>query len=101
MAPTEILAEQHYRKFSEWLAPLGVRGRLAARRAVGRSERKRRWRRVAPARRRSRSARTRCFRKGVEFARLGLAVVDEQHRFGVQQRLALRRKGAATRSRTS
>ena len=39
--------------------------------------------------------------EGVEFSRLGLAVVDEQHRFGVEQRLALRKKATAWRSRTS
>ena len=93
MAPTEILAEQHWRKFGEWLAPLGVRlgylrgglrakdkkAMLAGRVLVG----------------------THALIQGdVEFARLGLAVVDEQHRFGVEQRLALRKKGDATASGT-
>ena len=92
MAPTEILAEQNMRKFVEWLAPLGVRivwlhGGLSA------AEKKK----IAAA---LRSPEPRVaigthalFQKGVEFARLALAVVDEQHRFGVQQRLALRKKG--------
>ena len=91
MAPTEILSEQHYRKFSEWLAPLGVRiawlhgglgkkDRRLALEAFGSSE---------PAIMIGTHA---LFQEGVEFARLGLAVVDEQHRFGVQQRLALRKK---------
>ena len=94
MAPTEILAEQHYRKFSEWLAPLGVKitwlhGGLAAR-----------DKRAALAAVSAEGAGVvvgthALFQQGVEFARLGLAVVDEQHRFGVQQRLALRRKADA------
>jgi ATP-dependent DNA helicase RecG len=93
MAPTEILSEQHYRKFSQWLEPLGVRigwlhGGLAA------AERK-----AALAAIRDGSASIvigthALVQKGVDFARLALAVVDEQHRFGVQQRLTLRRKGA-------
>ena len=62
-----------------------------ARRARARSRISRR------ARRRSRSARMRLFQEGVEFKRLGLAIVDEQHRFGVHQRLLLREKGAASR----
>jgi ATP-dependent DNA helicase RecG len=93
MAPTEILSEQHYRKFRQWLEPLGVRiawlhGGLAA------AERK-----AALAAIRDGSASIvvgthALVQKGVDFARLALAVVDEQHRFGVQQRLTLRRKGA-------
>ncbi len=92
MAPTEILAEQNMRKFAEWLGPLGVRiawlhGGLAA------AEKKR----IAAALRSDEPRVTigthALFQKGVEFARLALAVVDEQHRFGVQQRLALRKKG--------
>ena len=83
MAPTEILAEQHWRKFGEWLAPLGVRlGYLRG----GLREKTRK--RCSPAG--CSSAPT--LIQDVEFARLGLAVVDEQHRFGVEQRLALRKK---------
>ncbi len=91
MAPTEILAEQHLNKFSEWLGPLGVplvwlHGGLAAK-----------DRRAALA---ALAAGDACiaigthalFQRGVHFARLALAVVDEQHRFGVEQRLNLRRK---------
>ena len=91
MAPTELLSEQHYRKFSEWLAPLGVRvewlhGGLA-----------KAGKKAALAAAQSGDAQVivgthAIFQQGVEFSRLGLAVVDEQHRFGVQQRLALRRK---------
>jgi len=94
MAPTEILAEQNLRKFSEWLAPLGVRvvwlhGGLSApeKKQVGAA-----LRAAEPLVAIGTHA---LFQKGVEFARLALAVVDEQHRFGVQQRLALRKKGEA------
>ena len=94
MAPTEILAEQHYRKFSEWLAPLGVpivwlHGGLA-----------KKDKRAALAALASDATGIAIgthalFQEGVDFPRLGLAIVDEQHRFGVQQRLALRRKAGA------
>jgi ATP-dependent DNA helicase RecG len=92
MAPTEILSEQHYRKFNEWLAPLGVRiawlhGGLAA------SEKKRVRAAIASGEAQIVIGTHALVQKGVEFARLGLAVVDEQHRFGVQQRLTLRKKG--------
>jgi len=85
MAPTEILSEQHWRKFRAWLAPLGVRiGWLHA--GTPKSERK------AMLEARVVIGTHALFQKGVEFSRLGLVVVDEQHRFGVEQRLALRKK---------
>jgi len=94
MAPTEILAEQHLRKFTEWLAPLGVsiawlHGGLsvAQKNAVVRMLKE-----PKPLIAIGTHA---LFQKNVGFARLALAVVDEQHRFGVQQRLALRRTAAA------
>jgi ATP-dependent DNA helicase RecG len=92
MAPTEILAEQHLRKFSEWLAPLGVpivwlHGGLSA---AEKNAVVKRLREPAPVLAIGTHA---LFQKRVGFARLALAAVDEQHRFGVQQRLALRRKG--------
>jgi len=85
MAPTEILSEQHWRKFSEWFAPLGVE--MA-------------WLHGGTAKKiRSRVPEAQIvigthalIQEGVELPRLGLAVVDEQHRFGVRQRLDLRRK---------
>jgi ATP-dependent DNA helicase RecG len=91
MAPTEILAEQHLRKFSEWLAPLGVpiawlHGGLSA---AQKNAVVRRLKDTAPVIAIGTHA---LFQKNVGFARLALAVVDEQHRFGVQQRLALRKK---------
>ncbi|MBL8421026.1 MAG: ATP-dependent DNA helicase RecG [Dechloromonas sp.] len=91
MAPTEILAEQHYLKLRDWLEPLGVRvawlsGSLksAARRAQL----------AATAAGAQLVVGTHALiQEGVDFVRLGLAIVDEQHRFGVAQRLALRKKG--------
>ena len=93
MAPTEILAEQHYRKFSEWFAPLGV---AVAWLSGGRKARDRRAALEAIARGGTLFAvgTHALFQKEVEFARLALAIVDEQHRFGVHQRLRLRQKGA-------
>jgi ATP-dependent DNA helicase RecG len=91
MAPTEILAEQHLRKFSEWLAPLGV---TLAWLQGGQPARERRAMLAAlEAGEATIAIGTHAlFQKGVKLARLGLAVVDEQHRFGVEQRLMLRRK---------
>ncbi|WP_354686908.1 ATP-dependent DNA helicase RecG [Cupriavidus necator] len=95
MAPTEILAEQHYRKLSAWLEPLGVpvvwlAGSLKAKE-----------KREAAARVESGEAQLvigthALIQDAVRFAKLGLSVVDEQHRFGVAQRLALRGKAGAT-----
>src|SRR5689334_12044373 len=92
MAPTEILSEQHARKFGEWLQPLGVRiawlhGSLSA------GEKKKALAQIASGEAQIAVGTHALVQKGVEFARLGLAVVDEQHRFGVQQRLTLRKKG--------
>jgi len=92
MAPTEILAEQHFRKFSEWLAPLGVRlGWLSG-------SQKKKQRSAAAADIASGATQVAVgthalFQEGIGFQSLGLAIVDEQHRFGVAQRLALRAKG--------
>ncbi len=89
MAPTEVLAGQHARKLAEWLLPLGVQ---VAWLAGSQSKREREQARAAAA---SGAAQLivgthAVIQDGVRFARLGLAVVDEQHRFGVAQRLALR-----------
>ena len=91
MAPTEILAEQHHRKFSAWLAPLGVRiawlhGALPA------AERKRARAAIAAGEAGIAIGTQALFQEGVAFARLALVIVDEQHRFGVKQRLELRKK---------
>jgi ATP-dependent DNA helicase RecG len=91
MAPTEILAEQHWRKFNDWFAPLGVplawlHGGLAQ------PEKRSALRKLKSGECAIVVGTHALLQKGVEFARLGLAVVDEQHRFGVQQRVMLRRK---------
>jgi ATP-dependent DNA helicase RecG len=91
MAPTEILAEQHFRKLVAWLEPAGARVAWLT------GHRKGRARQQALAAIEAGEANlvigTHAVIQGdVRFARLGLAVVDEQHRFGVAQRLALRQK---------
>ena len=92
MAPTEILAEQHLRKFSEWLGPLGLE---IAWLTGGQTKKERESQRAAITSGRAAVAigTQALFQDGVKFRSLGLAVVDEQHRFGVAQRLALRAKG--------
>ncbi|MDR1229154.1 MAG: ATP-dependent DNA helicase RecG [Azoarcus sp.] len=94
MAPTEILAEQHYRKLAAWLAPLG---RDVAWISGGR---KKREREAGLARLRSGECLLAVgthalIENPVDLPRLALAVIDEQHRFGVRQRLTLRDKGAS------
>ncbi|MBK8190089.1 MAG: ATP-dependent DNA helicase RecG [Vampirovibrionales bacterium] len=92
MAPTEILAEQHYRKFVEWLLPLGLRVGLLTGAAT------------APQRREVRQGLLNgqihiavgthaLIQRDVDFHALGVIVVDEQHRFGVRQRTLLKNKG--------
>jgi ATP-dependent DNA helicase RecG len=95
MAPTELLAEQHWRSFSEWLEPLGIRPawlsgsqRAAARRASLAA--------IADGSAMLAIGTHALFQEGVEFRRLALIVIDEQHRFGVHQRVALREKGVST-----
>ena len=93
MAPTELLAEQHFRNFTNWFLPLGLEPVwLGAR--------------IKPAEREAALARLKVgdatlvigthalFQDDVHFKDLALAIIDEQHRFGVHQRLALREKGA-------
>ena len=91
MAPTEILSEQHQRKFSGWLEPLGVR--IAwLHGGFSRSGKSTALRTIASGDAQIAIGTHALFQEGVAFDRLALAIVDEQHRFGVQQRLALRRK---------
>jgi ATP-dependent DNA helicase RecG len=94
MAPTEILAEQHFKKLAQWLEALGVSVAWLT------GSLKKKARDVARARIEGGGAALvigthALIQEGVEFARLGLAIVDEQQRFGVEQRLALRAKSAA------
>lgn len=93
MAPTELLAEQHFRNFLDWLEPIGVRvawlaGKLTAK------QRREQLEEAASGRAKVIVGTHALFQEGVEFQRLGLVIIDEQHRFGVHQRLALRQKGA-------
>ena len=91
MAPTEILAEQHFRKLVGWLEPLGIATAWlsGSRKGKGRREM---MAAVADGTARLVVGTHAVIQADVEFARLGLAIVDEQHRFGVAQRLALRQK---------
>ncbi|ESJ20632.1 ATP-dependent DNA helicase RecG, partial [Cupriavidus sp. HPC(L)] len=91
MAPTEILAEQHYRKLSGWLAPLGVEVVWLAG-SLKRTEKREAVARVESGQAQLAIGTHALIQDAVRFARLGLSVVDEQHRFGVAQRLALRGK---------
>jgi ATP-dependent DNA helicase RecG len=101
MAPTEILAEQIYLKFHEWLTPLGFRVAWLAAALKGKAKRQA-LADIAAGRVDVAVGTHALFQAGVEFAKLTLAVVDEQHRFGVGQRLALREKGkSAVDSRQS
>ncbi len=92
MAPTEILAEQHFRQFRTWLEPLGIEvGWLAGKlKGKARGDTKAA---IADGRAQVVVGTHALFQDDVSFQRLGLAVIDEQHRFGVHQRLALRQKG--------
>jgi len=93
MAPTELLAEQHRQSFAAWLEPLGVTPHWLSGRSKGRA-REATLAALADGSASLVVGTQALFQQGVEFARLGLAIIDEQHRFGVHQRLALREKGA-------
>ena len=96
MAPTEILAEQHFRKFGEWLAPLGLKVAWLTG-SQPRKERDSALAAIASGKTPIAIGTHALFQKQVQFRALGLAIVDEQQRFGVAQRLALRMKGADSR----
>ncbi len=92
MAPTELLAEQHYKSFSDWFRPLGIEPawlsgsqRAAARRDSLEA--------IAAGSAKLIVGTHALFQEGVTFHNLALVVIDEQHRFGVHQRMALRDKG--------
>jgi ATP-dependent DNA helicase RecG len=93
MAPTEILAEQLYLKFREWLEPLGVRVVWLAAVLKGKARREA-MAEIADGRAAVAVGTHALIQGEVAFRSLALAIVDEQHRFGVEQRLALRSKGA-------
>jgi len=92
MAPTEILAEQHLKCFKDWLEPLGLSvGTLSGKQKV--KERRDQGERAALGMSNIVVGTHALFQDDVVFSRLGLIIIDEQHRFGVGQRLALRDKG--------
>ncbi len=92
MAPTELLAEQHLRAFEDWFAPLGVPVHWLAGGQQGAARRAAQAALADPTPAVVIGTHA-LFQETVRFGRLGLAIIDEQHRFGVRQRLALRAKG--------
>lgn len=97
MAPTEILADQHFRKIAAWLAPLGITtawltGSLKAK------EKREAQALIASGEAQLVIGTHALIQDAVQFAKLGLVIVDEQHRFGVAQRLSLRNKGGSNNS---
>ncbi len=92
MAPTEILAEQHYRKFSSWLAPLGLEVAWLSG-STKKTLKKQILTSISTGETPVVVGTHALFEDDVQFQNLGLAIIDEQHRFGVRQRLALRLKG--------
>jgi ATP-dependent DNA helicase RecG len=92
MAPTELLAEQHWRNFSDWFKPLGLTVALLSGSQPARTRRSA-FEAIASGEIRVVVGTHALFQEGVDFAHLALVIVDEQHRFGVQQRLRLQEKG--------
>ena len=92
MAPTELLAEQHFTNFRAWLEPLGLRVAWLAGKVTGKA-RAAALEEIAHGRAQVVVGTHALMQEKVSFAALALAIVDEQHRFGVHQRLALRDKG--------
>ena len=92
MAPTEILAEQHWRNFLDWFRPLGIEPAWlsGSQKAAARRES---LAAIADGSAKLVVGTHALFQEGVDFDRLALVVIDEQHRFGVHQRMALRDKG--------
>ncbi|HRY15569.1 MAG TPA: ATP-dependent DNA helicase RecG, partial [Candidatus Competibacteraceae bacterium] len=94
MAPTELLAEQHHRNFRDWLGELGLEVAWLTGRLTGKARRLL-LERLATGEIQIAVGTHALFQEAVAFAELALVIVDEQHRFGVHQRLALREKGRA------
>lgn len=92
MAPTEILAEQHYRKFQEWLVPFGLRVGLFVGKS-GAKERRELQQALYNGQIHLAVGTHALIQDKVEFNNLGVVVIDEQHRFGVRQRTLLKEKG--------
>ena len=91
MAPTEILAEQHYLKMKEWFAPLGVRitwlsGSLKSK------DKRQAQERIESGEAQLVIGTHALIQESVNFSKLGIAIIDEQHRFGVRQRLEIQQR---------
>jgi ATP-dependent DNA helicase RecG len=93
MAPTELLAEQHFRNFDRWFRPLGITVALVTGSQPARARRSA-LEALATGEIKLVVGTHALFQESMQFDRLGLVIVDEQHRFGVHQRLSLRDKGA-------
>lgn len=91
MAPTEILAQQHYNNLVKWLTPLGLKVELLIG-SIGKKLRRESETNLRNGQANIAVGTHALIQDGVEFANLGAVVIDEQHRFGVKQRLALRKK---------
>lgn len=92
MAPTELLAEQHYRAFQKWLEPLGINvGLLTG--SLNNAVREETLRKITSGEYQVVVGTHALFQEAVIFRNLALVIIDEQHRFGVHQRLALKEKG--------
>ena len=92
MSPTEILAEQHYLKLRDWLEPLDIKMAWLSG-STKKKDKQEACERIAQGEIQLAIGTHALFQQHVEFHKLGLVIVDEQHKFGVQQRLALRGKG--------
>ena len=92
MAPTEILAEQHYLKLRDWLEPLGI-APVWLSGSLKKKDKQLAAEHIASGETLLAIGTHALFQQQISFHKLGLAIVDEQHKFGVQQRLALRNKG--------
>jgi ATP-dependent DNA helicase RecG len=92
MAPTEILAEQHFCKMMGWLTPLNIQIAWLTG-SQSKKDREAAMQIIANGSAQLVIGTHALFQEAVQFKKLGLAIIDEQHRFGVQQRLALRQKG--------
>ena len=98
MAPTELLAEQHRDNMAQWLAPLNINLAWLSGALKG-AARNTTYAALATGEAQVIVGTHALFQEGVEYAKLGLVIVDEQHRFGVHQRLSLMEKGASGKSR--
>src|SRR5450759_3337873 len=100
MAPTEILAEQHYLKLRDWLEPLAITPVWLSG-SLKKKDKQLAAGRIASGETLLAIGTHALFQEQISFHKLGLAIVDEQHKFGVQQRLALRNKGTDANSSSS